>query len=282
MIIPLLRRLVYVLAAERAFRRVGRRRGTLDDNERTLIVAETMQLVAPPAPRLLGGEVIDVKMYRRFLSASNWDPRKASALLEADFAWRKRYKPHRLRPRDMPVMCRQRGWQVLMRPPQPWRDSLHPPHQKPPFVRWRYTRQGMPVTVFDVGEWHPHRASHAERVRHVAYHMEHYMRRLPHRKGGKRVQRCCFIMDMRGFTASKLPHVRECINVLRNHYPGRLGAACFINVPGYFYPAWKIISPWLNEEILEKTFFLPARVTDFEGAIAWVDRRGLPDPTIEP
>ena len=110
--------------------------------------------------------------------------------------------------------------------------------------------------------------------------MEHYVRRLPMRDG-KRVQRCCFIMDMRDFRATSLPHVQECISVLRNHYPGRLGAACFINVPPYFYPVWTVITPWLNEEILQKTFFLPSKVTDVEMAIKWVDGKGLPDPRIE-
>ena len=74
----------------------------------------------------------------------------------------------------------------------------------------------------------------------------------------------------------------ECVEVLRLHYPGRLGAACFINVPGYFHPVWKIISPWLNEEILEKTFFLPKSIQTNEEAVAWIDRKKLPDPTRDP
>ena len=80
----------------------------------------------------------------------------------------------------------------------------------------------------------------------------------------------------------QLPHVRQAINVLRIHYPGRLGIACFINVPGYFHPVWKIISPWLDEEILSKTFFLPRSVTNVEQAVQWVDRKKMPDPAAEP
>ena len=112
--------------------------------------------------------------------------------------------------------------------------------------------------------------------------MEHYIRRMPTRAGGRRVQRCMIVMDMRGFKVSMLPYVRECISVLRNHYPGRLGAACFINVPSYFYPAFNIISPLLDEEILSKTFFLPKSVSDVNLAVEWVDRKNLPDPTEEP
>lgn len=80
----------------------------------------------------------------------------------------------------------------------------------------------------------------------------------------------------------QLPHVRAAINVLRAHYPGRLGVACFINVPGYFYPVWKIISPWLDDEILSKTFFLPRSVSNVEQAVQWVDRKRLPDPSDDP
>lgn len=160
---------------------------------------------------------------------------------------------------------------------------MHPPHTRPPLTHWRYTRQGMPITLCVVKEWHPDRCSHAERVRHVAYHMEHYIRRMPTRAGGtRRVQRCCFIMDMRGFSPTMLPHIKSAINVLRSHYPGRLGCACFINTPGYFHPVWKIISPLLDDEILSKTFFLPGSVTDVEKAVQWVDKKRMPDPSADP
>ena len=78
-------------------------------------------------------------------------------------------------------------------------------------------------------------------MRHVSYHMEHYIRRMPTRAGGsRRIQRACIILDMDGFRPTTLPYIKECIDVLRNHYPGRLGAACFINVPPYFYPAYAL------------------------------------------
>ena len=80
------------------------------------------------------------------------------------------------------------------------RRPLHPPHTRPPLVQWRYTRQGMPITLCAVSEWHPDQCSHQERTRHVAYHMEHYIRRMPMRAGGtRRVQRSCFVMDMKDF-----------------------------------------------------------------------------------
>ena len=145
---------------------------------------------------------------------------------------------------------------------------------------------------------------------HTAYMMEHYIRRMP-MHNGRRVQRVCLLMDMRGFRACTLPYVRECINVLRMHYPGRLGAACFFRVPGYFIPVWNLIRPLLDEarahrrvptattdpripgaciaphvraqlppppdpqEIMFKTHFLPSTVRDVEGAIRWCNQREL-------
>ena len=89
------------------------------------------------------------------------------------------------------------------------RWSLHPPHTRPPLTQWRCTRQGMPITLCIVSEWHPERCSHDERIKHVAYHMEHYIRRMPTKHGGtRRVHRCCFLMDMRGFKPSMVRAAR--------------------------------------------------------------------------
>ena len=103
-------------------------------------------------------------------------------------------------------------------------------------------------------------------------------------EGGCRTsQRVCVVLDARGAPSSSLFDVakkmQKALPVFQAHYPGRLGAACFINVPGYFHPIWRIISPWLDDEILSKTFFLPKSVDDFEHAIRWINKKSLPDPT---
>jgi hypothetical protein len=270
-------------SVKRVSRRLRRGR-SVSSKVRQSAVAELKQLVPPISPTLLGGEKIDSSVYSRFLSVCEWNPQKAADKLEKDLVWRQKYKPRLLRPSDMQILCRQTSWKVLMIPrsglgsligvihpnatdaqgdtrvalgsrfmsrfssdAKPgsslWlaRKPLHPPHNRPPMQQWRYTRQGLPITCMTCWDWRPDKANRDERIRFVAYHMEHYIRRMP----SPRVQRVCLIMDMRGFKASMLPHVHDCVNVLRNHYPGRLGCACFINVPGYFHPLWRIISPWL-------------------------------------
>ena len=116
---------------------------------------------------------------------------------------------------------------------------LHPPHYKPRGVQWRYTKHGLPITLIEVRSWFPERAGAEETATHAAYMMEHYIRRMPQHRGA-RVTRCCLLLDMRGFRPATLPYVRTCIEILRRHYPGRLGAACFYDVPPYFVPVWKI------------------------------------------
>jgi len=318
-----LRSLVVALLAQRTFlaRRSGCGGNKISKEQRYHALAECRRLVPAPPVAALGGERVTSDTYYRFLAVCQWDPVKAAKLLEKDLVWRRKYRPRSLKPSDMPNGCSQRGWQVLVTPVgggwsadegdtyvegsgsssgsgrtrvRFWRrlamttgqPQLHPPHTRPALQQWRYTRSGMPITLFEASSWHPERVPHDERVRHTAYHMEHYIRRMPHRGhgyGARRVQRVCIVLDMTGFRPTTLPQVKECIDVLRNHYPGRLGVAAFINVPPYFHPVWRMISPLLDEEILSKTFFLPAAVDNAEKAIKWIDeKKQLPDPTTLP
>jgi len=314
---PLLQKTLVAYAVRALWLHLRRRvtsRCRPNDAQRRAAMEEARRLAPAPEPRLIGGERIDSLTYCRFLSVCDWDAKRAAKLLRRDFRWRIKYKPKTLHNTDMPNMNRQRAWVVLLRPvgragalfgggsgssysqfysggsrsrkrsggSALWdlrREPLHPPHTRPPFTQWRYTRQGMPITVCIVNNWYPERCSHDERIRHVAYHIEHYIRRMPVRAGGtRRVQRACFMVDLHNFRPAMLPYIKASIDILRSHYPSRLGVACFFNVPGYFHPVWKIISPWLDEEIISKTFFLPRSVSTIDQAVHWVDRKRLPDP----
>ena len=61
---------------------------------------------------------------------------------------------------------------------------------------------------------------------------------------------------MRGFETWMLPYRHKSINILRLHYPGRAGVMCFINAPISFTAVWKVISPWLDDEIRSKVLFV--------------------------
>lgn len=261
-----LRSLLVLLAMRHSFPGRARRQVAISAAQMQRAVSECRKLVPPPPAARLGGERITTDTYCRFLSVCQWDPERAARLLEKDLAWREKYRPRAIRPTDLPTACSQRGWMVLTthlggapdetadpasggttapggsssasasarRLARFWRRagggdrrlSLHPPHHRPPLMQWRCTRSGMPITLFCANEWHPERCSHTERIRHVAYHMEHYIRRMPTRgHGSLRVQRACIILDMTGFRPTTIPQIKECIDVLRNRTL-RAGGAC--------------------------------------------------------
>ena len=275
-----------LLALALVVKHVGRgSRSTLrSDGERLEAIQECQHRVPAPPADALGGESIDSNTYARFLSATGWNVDRAVSMLEQDIEWRLRYRPRALRPKDVRRACSLRGFQVLMRGSGDAKKLrpgvLHPPHTLPALQHWRFTRSGMPITCVHAGQWHPETLSREERVKFIAYHMEHYVRRMPKTQRGKQVQRACLIIDLSGFRLSTLPAIKETIAVLRDHYPSRLGVAAIINVPTSMRRVWQVVRVLLDKQILEKFHFLPEEVIDVEGAISWVDhKKGLIEPT---
>jgi hypothetical protein len=278
-------------------------------------IAELKRLVPPPTKHELGGggggseadAINDDAYYARFLSVNEWDPIKTESSIRQSIVWRKRVKPSTLRPRHCPTLCRQYAWLALTTGPgskmilkdddddnqQDDKNNnkkrnnnkrqlpLDPPYNCPPFQSWRTTKHGLPITYFRCWKWKPHLATSEESEKHLAYHIHHLIRRMPSSSssldGGNKnvVSRICVIFDMRGFETWMLPYIHKCINILRLQYPGRAGAMCFINVPIYFTTVWKIISPWLDDEIRSKVFFAPNSVNDVEMAIGYLNKMKL-------
>lgn len=221
LLLPLLLAPLLQCLAGRLLNWNGQWRNQLSQTKRMELIEALREEVRPTPPHLIGGEVIDDHVYERFLQVQGWSVSKASEMLRKDLAWRRRFRPRALRPRDAPTACSQRGWLVLMRqqgsgalicgdelpggeaasvskhthqdPPAflsrfrlrpAFGRSLHPPHEKPMFVQWVHTRHGMPVTYINVREWRPERyRTRDECTRFCAYHMEHYIRRMPMRRG---------------------------------------------------------------------------------------------------
>ena len=73
--------------------------------------------------------------------------------------------------------------------------------------------------------------------------------------------------------------------VVCSDYPGRLGAAAFINVPPYFLPVWKLISPLASEHTRQKVSFskgVPADLIAALGGEEAVERLLRCSPHIAP
>ena len=280
----------------------------INDKLHLAAIAELKRLVPPPTKHddeLLGdpaaaADAIDDIYYARFLSVNDWDPTKTESSIRQSIQWRKRMKPSTLRPRHCPTLCRQYAWLALTTGPgskmilkydhddnnnkrnnKQQLPPLDPPYHCPPLQSYRHTKHGLPITYFRCWKWKPHLASNEESEKHLAYHIHHLLRRMPSRNINKNtstngVSRICVIFDMTGFETWMLPYIHKCITILRQQYPGRAGAMCFINVPIYFTTVWRVISPWLDDEIRSKVFFAPKRsVYDVESAIGYLNKMKL-------
>mmetsp|Transcript_20681 Transcript_20681/g.32362 ORF Transcript_20681/g.32362 Transcript_20681/m.32362 type:complete len:340 (-) Transcript_20681:337-1356(-) len=278
----------------------------INDKQHLAAIAELKRLVPPPLTtnQRSSSEVDainDDAYYARFLSINEWDPIKTESNIRQSIEWRLRVQPQNLRPRHCPILCRQYAWLALTTGPgskmmlmndepgdvdanvdnrnrkkkkqQKQQLPLDPPYNSPPLQSWRTTKHGLPITYFRCWKWKPELASSDESEKHLAYHIHHLLRRIPTNRNNKQkdISRICVIFDMRGFSSAMLPHIHKCINILRCQYPGRAGAMCFINVPVYFTTVWKIISPWLDEEIRTKVFFAERGVDDVEKAVEFLN-----------
>ena len=265
--------------------------------QRADAVLELKRLVPAPSPARLGGEATNDEAYARFLSVNSWDTKAAAPRMEESLRWRERVKPESVRPRHCPTLCRQYAWLALTNGPgsnartASVRDNggnsdsteggsgngrrkrqlpLDPPMNPPPLQTWARTRHGLPITYFRAWMWRPHEASKAEQERHMAYLMSHLIRRMP-----RGVSRICVVFDLHGFDSWMLSYIHRSVDILRTHYPGRAGAMVFINCPSYFSTVWRVISPWLDEEIKSKVYFAPSEVDDVDKAIKFVNGKAL-------
>ena len=50
---------------------------------------------------------------------------------------------------------------------------------------------------------------------------------------------------------------------------------CLVNVPGYCYAVWKVISPWLDGKIQSKTFFASKEVDGMEKGSGFLNKMNL-------
>ncbi|KAF9352079.1 hypothetical protein BGX34_000205 [Mortierella sp. NVP85] len=165
----------------------------------------------------------------RYLKARKWNLHDAQQALQDTIAWREQFKP------DVPD-----------------RDSL-----------WTETATGkMYVSGFDA-ECRPllymkprleNTAASPAQVRHVVFHLEVAIAIMP-----PNVQSLCIVIDFAGASMTKTPGVgiaREILHVLGSHYPERLGKGYIIHAPWFFFPTYKLISPFIDPVTKAKINFV--------------------------
>ncbi|KAF9548901.1 hypothetical protein EC957_005253 [Mortierella hygrophila] len=165
----------------------------------------------------------------RYLRSKKWNLQEAKQAVQESMLWRDSYRPN-----------------------QPDKDAL-----------WIETAVGkLYVSGFDM-ESRPllymkprleNTAASPSQIRHVVYHLEIALALMP-----EGVEKLCIIIDFAGSSMTKNPGVavaREIINVLGNHYPERLGKGYIIHAPWFFFPFFKLISPFIDPVTKEKINFV--------------------------
>ncbi|KAF9991863.1 hypothetical protein BGZ65_013017 [Modicella reniformis] len=96
-------------------------------------------------------------------------------------------------------------------------------------------------------------AASPAQIRHVVFHLEIAIAIMP-----ENVQSLCIIIDFAG-SMTKNPGVaiaREIIHVLGNHYPERLGKGFLVHAPWFFFPFYKLVSPFIDPVTKAKVNFV--------------------------
>ncbi|KAF9571512.1 hypothetical protein EC968_000475 [Mortierella alpina] len=91
-------------------------------------------------------------------------------------------------------------------------------------------------------------------IRHVVFHLEVALALMP-----EGVQNLCIIIDFAGSSMTKNPGVsvaRDILHVLGNHYPERLCRAYIIHAPWFFFPFYKLVSPFIDPVTKAKLNFV--------------------------
>ncbi|KAF8963548.1 hypothetical protein BGZ46_000955, partial [Entomortierella lignicola] len=100
-------------------------------------------------------------------------------------------------------------------------------------------------------------AASPNQIRHVVFHLEVAIALMP-----KGVQSLCIIIDFEGASMTKSPGAgiaREILNVLGSHYPERLGKGFIIHAPWFFWPFYKMISPFMDPVTRDKINFVDVK-----------------------
>ncbi|KAF9104466.1 hypothetical protein BGX29_001836 [Mortierella sp. GBA35] len=165
----------------------------------------------------------------RYLKSKKWNLQEAKQAVQDSMLWRDQYMPNK-----------------------PDKDAL-----------WVETAVGkLYVSGFDM-ESRPllymkprleNTSASPSQIRHVVYHLEIALALMP-----EGVENLCIIIDFAGSSMTKNPGVavaREIINVLGSHYPERLGKGYIIHAPWFFFPFFKLISPFIDPVTKAKINFV--------------------------
>ncbi|XP_020090052.1 random slug protein 5-like [Ananas comosus] len=165
----------------------------------------------------------------RYLTARNWNVKKATKMLKETLKWRSEYKPEEI--------C--------------W-DEVAAEAETGKIYRTSYCdKHGRSILVMRPGCQNT--KSVKGQVKYLVYCMENAILNLPPSQ-----EQMVWLIDFQGFNLSHLSVkvTKETAHVLQEHYPERLGVAILYNPPKIFESFWLVVRPFLEPKTYRKVKFV--------------------------
>eukprot|EP01089_Gocevia_fonbrunei_P021623 TRINITY_DN846_c0_g1_i1.p1 TRINITY_DN846_c0_g1~~TRINITY_DN846_c0_g1_i1.p1 ORF type:complete len:290 (-),score=73.20 TRINITY_DN846_c0_g1_i1:54-923(-) len=188
----------------------------------------------------------------RYLRARDWNLTTAGEMLRNSLQWRfKDYLPHTITAADIESESES--------------GKMYP--------AYTFDKAGRPIVYMK-----PRYDNSTDRViklKYLVWTMEQAISMIKDsEKTG--VEKLCLIIDFQGtgMRQSSVGNIQvsmDCLNVLQNQYPERLGVAYMMNAPWVFTAFWKCVSPFIAEETMKKIVFI-ANKNGYEQILDVIDK----------
>ncbi|XP_031273036.1 phosphatidylinositol transfer protein 3-like [Pistacia vera] len=165
----------------------------------------------------------------RYLTARNWNVKKATKMLKETLKWRAEYKPEEIR----------------------WNEIAHEAETGKIYRSNYVDKYGRTVLVMRPA--YQNSKSTKGQIRYLVYCMENAISNLPPDQ-----EQMVWLIDFQGFNLSHISVkvTRETAHVLQDRYPERLGVAILYNPPKFFEPFWTVVKPFLEAKTQNKVKFV--------------------------
>ncbi|XP_031374743.1 phosphatidylinositol transfer protein 3-like isoform X2 [Punica granatum] len=212
----------------------GLKKSSLNDGEK-ILTSEEQQAKINEVRRLIGQLPQKLSIYcsdasiARYLSARNWNVKKATKMLKDTLKWRSDYKPEEIR----------------------WEDIAHEAETGKIYRSNYIDKHGRTVLIMRPSRQNS--KSTRGQIRYLVYCMENAILNLPPDQ-----EQMVWLIDFEGFNMSHISVkvTRETARVLQDHYPERLGVAILYNPPKFFEPFFTVVKPFLEPKTYKKVKFV--------------------------
>ncbi|KAJ6847393.1 random slug protein 5-like [Iris pallida] len=166
---------------------------------------------------------------QRYLTARNWNVKKASKMLKETLKWRLDYKPEEIR----------------------WEEIAHEAETGKIYRSNFVDKHGRSVLVMRPARQNTN--STKGQIKYLVYCMENAILNLPANQ-----EQMVWLIDFHGFNMSHISVkvTKETAHILQDRYPERLGLAILYNAPKFFEPFWMVVKPFLERKTYNKVKFV--------------------------